>query len=156
MREVLFRGQRVANKKWVEGDLFKQFSVAKGKDDWYIKDGNVAYLVIPETVGECANVPDRKGEKVFEGDIIQYTTLFGFDCQSVVKFGKYEQDGSGGEYGTATCIGFYAEVDNFTCPDWDDDPDMFKDYLKQQSLLEIEDGFEIIGNIYDNPEILEV
>lgn len=113
--------------------------------------------VIPETVGEYTNLTDKNGKKIFEGDIVQYSTYDDFDCQSIVKFGEYKQDGSDGEYKASDCLGFYVEVDNFTCPDWcDNEPERFHDYLKQQSLAEIASQCEIIGNIYDNPELLEV
>ena len=98
---------------------------------------------------------DKNGTKIFEGDIVQYLTYDDFDCQSVVKFGEYKQDGSCGEYGARICLGFYVEVDNFTCPDWcENEPECFGDYQKQQNILEIANECEVIGNIYDNPELL--
>ena len=97
---------------------------------------------------------DWNGRQIFEGDIIRYNTYDDFDCYSVVKFGEYEQDGSSGEYNPMDCVGWYAEVYSFTCPDWaENDPIYFNDYLKQQNLLEVNLECEIIGNIYDNPEL---
>lgn len=114
------------------------------------------YEVIPETVGQYTGLTDKNGTKIFKGDIVQYLTYDDFDCQSVVKFGEYKQDGSNGEYGARICLGFYVEVDNFTCPDWcENEPECFSDYQKQQNILEIANECEVIGNIYDNPELLE-
>ena len=110
-----------------------------------------------ESVSQYTGLTDKNGKKIFEGDIVQYLTYDYFDCKSIVKFGKYEQDGSDGEYDPSECLGFYVEVDNFICPDWfDNDPTRFQDHLKQQSLVEIASQCEIVGNIHDNPELLEV
>lgn len=107
------------------------------------------YKIMPDT-GET----DKYGETIYVGDIVQYNTLDDFDVQAVVKFGKYLQDGSDGEYNATECIGIYVEVDNFTCPDWTDDPSDFKWYLKTQNILEVVKDCRVIGNIYENPELL--
>lgn len=116
---------------------------------------NTFHVIFPETVGQYTGLTDKNGKKIFEGNIVQYQTFDDFDCQSVVKFGKYKQDGSSGEYSGTKCIGFYVEVDNFTCPDWcEDEPECFPNYIWQQNILEVASECEIIGNIYDNPELL--
>ena len=172
MREILFRGKTTEN-RWVEGTYFKHDTVKvcfssddpkprhliiqDGFCDWGFEPPIHCVDVAPDTVGQFTGLTDKNGKKIFEGDIIRYNTFNDFDCHSVVKFGEYEQDGSAGEYNPRDCIGWYVEVDNFTCPDWaEDDPIYFNDYLKQQNLLEVSDECEIIGNIHDNPELLEV
>lgn len=112
--------------------------------------------VYPITIGQYTGVHDKHGIKIYEGDIVQYSTYDDFDCQSVVKFGEYKQDDSAGEYGTRKCLGFYVEVNNFTCPDWcENEPECFDDWKKQQNILEVANECEVIGNIYDNPELLK-
>ena len=157
MREILFRGKRTDNGEWVYGNL------VRGCDEKYayiVEFGNAELCrnyvnVSPETVGQYTDLKDKNGTKIFEGDIVQYLTYDDFDCQSVVKFGEYKQDGSYGEYGARICLGFYVEVDNFTCPDWcENEPECFSDYQKQQNILEIANECEVIGNIHDNPELL--
>lgn len=99
---------------------------------------------------------NKNGKEIYVGDIIQYNIYDDFDCQSVVNLGEYEQDGSGGEYGAKKCLGFYVEVDNFTCPDWcEDEPWHFPYYMSQQNILEVASSCEVIGNIYDNPELVK-
>lgn len=154
----------VFNEGFVYGSLIVKgkkyyicIGVAGTKLNCLINNATVTLVeVIPKTVGEYTNLTDCHDKIIFENDIIQYLTFDGFDCQSVVKFGEYKQDGSSGEYKATNCLGFYAEVDNFTCPDWcDNQPEKFPEYLCQQSLAELSDKCEIIGNIYDNPELLE-
>lgn len=154
MREILFRGKEPQG-DWCYGGLIQS------ANDFYISIGiNKGFMcafVKPETIGQYTGLTDKNGKKIFEGDIVQYLTYDYFDCKSIVKFGKYEQDGSDGEYDPSECLGFYAEVDNFICPDWfDNDPTRFQDHLKQQSLAEIASQCVVIGNIHDNPELLEV
>lgn len=153
MREILFRGKRKDNGEWVEGSLI---SFTGSQFTAIFSSPSFSCTVDPSTVGQYTGLTDKNGTKIFEGDIVQYNTLEDFDCQSVVRFGKYEQDGSSGEYAKRNCIGFFVEVENFTCPDWcENEPERFPEYLAQQNILEIASKCEVIGNIYDNPELLE-
>ena len=157
MRELLFRG-KTSDGEWVEGDVL-QTRYHSGHIEYQIMPQtpvSSAYPVIPETVGQYTGLTDRNGKRIFEGDIVRYNTYDDFDCQSVVKFGEYNQDGSAGEYSASKCIGFYVYVDNFTCPDWCEyGSNCFSNYLKQQNILEVARYCEVIGNIHDNPELLE-
>ena len=158
MTEILFRGKRADNDEWVEGDVL-QTRYHSGHIEYQIMPQtpvSSAYPVLPETVGQYTGLTDKNGVRIFEGDIVRYNTYDDFDCQSVVKFGEYNQDGSAGEYSASKCIGFYVDVDNFTCPDWCEyGSNCFSNYLKQQNILEVAQYCEIIGNIHDNPELLE-
>lgn len=167
MREVLFRGKRVNNGEWVYGGIIpldtdsgyvfiaEPFLSASTLPVYEIIKHHT-HLVIPETVGQYTGLTDKNGKRIFEGDIVQYETFDDFDCKSIVKFGEYEQDGSGGEYSGAKCIGFYVKVDNFTCPDWwEAEPENFPYYMWQQNILEVASECEVIGNIYDNSELLK-
>ena len=158
MREILFRGKRADNGEWVEGDVL-QTRYHSGHIEYQIMSQtpvSSAYPVLPETVGQYTGLTDKNGKRIFEGDIVRYNTYDDFDCQSVVKFGEYNQDGSAGEYSATKCIGFYVDVDNFTCPDWCEyGSNCFSNYLKQQNILEVARYCEVIGNIHDNPELME-
>lgn len=161
MREILFRGKHKDSGEWVEGVPYFENNQCFMITDLFICEeyqctGAENVEAISETVGQYTGLTDKNGKKIFEGDVVQYLTYDDFDCHSVVKFGEYKQDGSGGEYGARDCLGFYIEVDNFTCPDWcENEPECFRDYKKQQNILEISNECEVIGNIHDNPELLK-
>lgn len=93
-----------------------------------VDNGNTTmFEVIPETVGEYTNLTDKNGKKVFEGDIV--TTKFNEQNKPYAII--YDEE-------LATFIGRDKDNFNFTTLSGLDN-----------SLI------EIIGNIYDNPELLE-
>lgn len=158
MREIRFRGKRRYNGEWIYG-----YCTRLGHESC-----NRAYIipicasisnieeVHPDTVFQWTGVEDKNRNWIYEGDIVRYKSNDGrYYCTSVVTFGEYEQDGSGGEYSPRECLGFYVDVINVeSAYDWND-TECFPDYYRTQSLLEVVDGCEVIGNIYDNYYLLE-
>ena len=142
MREILFRGKRVNNGKWVEGNY-----------EWYHNPPkhliSTPYTgetngVIPETVGQFTGLTDKNGKRIFEGDILQ-----GYQY-------PYLSEGH---------FNYYAEVIYFeNCPAFGlytfKNPNLhFVKGISSGNTDFIEDwereNWEVIGNIYDNPELLE-
>lgn len=134
MREILFRGKRTDNGDWVEGGILcteNWTSIFVCKD--YQGNFNEApysdieeFDVIPETVGQYTGLTDKNGTKIFEGDIVKY----GDTVHNVV----FEQRNGTAYFGLVYSTLETAPFDNY------------------QDLRQI----EVIGNIHDNPELLEV
>ena len=140
MKEILFRGKRVDNGEWVYGCFEKLcIELENGKEITYhyiqgltINDG---YMINPETVGQFTGLTDKNGKNVFEGDILkdEYGRIILVIWRE--KFAKFafKLIKSTGENWTK----------NFS-------------YADMWSWFDLENNLpEVIGNIYDNPELLE-
>lgn len=137
-REILFRGKRTYNKKWIEGSLVVDYA-GNTYIVWEYETVKGAMIssktinVYPETVGEYTGLTDKNGKKIFEGDIIICKKeICGNFIDSCVEIGFVEM--KHGAFGLHRKQGYYRP---------------FKDWLEDYE-------YEIIGNIHDNPELLEV
>lgn len=134
MREILFRGQSIEDNKWVYGDLIREKkSFGKICTRIYRTTNNGWELidVDSKTVGQYTGLNDENGNKIFENDIVAY-----WDTYSTEN-GQSEAD----------CIGKIV---------WDDETISFQvtNRLSAESY-EVLDECSVIGNIFDNPELLE-
>ena len=147
MREILFRAKETFNGEWVEGYYEFGYDSETEKPAHYMwvlnhteKYGDM-FMVIPETVGQYTGLTDKNGKKIFEGDIVR----FGKNIYQIIfsggSFALYDEQGE-----MISKIGGH----NDHC------------YSFMDLYIECcwEDGWaydvEIIGNIHDNPELLEV
>lgn len=82
-KAALFHGKRIDTGEWVEGYyvsqgndsyIFEQSEVNKGIDLGGYLDCCQMTQVIPSTVGRYTGLEDKKGEKIFDGDIVKTKT----------------------------------------------------------------------------------
>lgn len=131
-REILFRGKRLDNGEWVEGNLItgihwldkNEIAAIVPLDNTFFPRCEITgwFEVDPSTVGQFTGLT-ANGKKIFEGDILK--------CS----------DGT-------TCI-----------VEWDNENARFLGFSigKCRSIAYVgrEPKSEVIGNIHDNPELLE-
>lgn len=136
INKYIFKGKREDNGKWVEGDLMQwgdeivRICVDTGNDE------KTAITVIPETVGQCTGLKDKNGKWIFAGDIVESRASENQECWK--RWIVTSSDGSFCFEREITRKRKYKHVQNLLCTD------------------EIElYGLNVIGNIHDNPELLE-
>lgn len=131
MREIVFRGKDSITKRWVYGALVQQQDDPLKEKAFIISYSNyqfgdfseaVMHEVDPETVGQYTGFVDKKGKKIFEGDILSiynskaFLFVVEWNNQYVLK---------------CTTNGVSDNILN---------------------VIESSEDAEVVGNIYDNPE----
>ena len=142
MRDILFRGKRVDNGEWVYSSIIMQDKEHKLlSTEVELFDGQKWRAVDPETVGEYTGLTDKNGKKIFEGDIVKLTDKsFGYKWKEVVEFGN-----PNGNYTWGWQLKPIGKAKNVNT-----------DILCWVEMEEAGAFCKIIGNIHDNPELLEV
>lgn len=134
MREILFRGKRQDNGEWETGSLVV---IRNGCSDEqiYIADKMTGYNtpVLKKTVGQYTGLTDKNGEKIFEGDIVVYCTNTNRATNKEFHEVVFETRGESGYFGI--------KISNI---------ETWRFCLEVPAKL-----MEVVGNIYDNPELLE-
>lgn len=126
----LFKGKRIDNGEWMIGNLIRTdegvYIIQNYVPQYLIKD----YEVIPSTICQCTGMKDKNGKLIWENDIIKAWS------QGTCAKGKIKQRIDG------TWIMYPAWQKGkmwYLCPDNNG-----------------ETTVEVIGNKFDNPELLEV
>ena len=135
MREIIFRGKRIDNGEWVYGSLFIQNGewISKGNKTpdvyWIYGKQGEQYLVITSTICQFTGLTDKDNKKIYEGDIVR--TKLGRLCKV--------------RYFVSSA---FCGVDLFPLNTKHRPPTDYDIYQK--------DFLEVVGNIFDNPNPLEV
>lgn len=135
MREHLFRGIRVDNGEWVEGfyhysNWINPITKELVRTTYCILPigGQDAYNVIPETVSEYIGIDDNNGNKIWENSVVKFDDIIG-----VVNYN----------------MGCFCIKTNK--PDWMSRNNPAIDII----LNEYPNEIEVIGNVFENSELLE-
>ena len=124
MREILFRGKQEFN-EWSEGSL-----IIWQDGSCAIEPGSLTEpmaSVDPETVGQFTGLTDKNGKKVFEGDVVQYFGTYPLEVFIENGHAKFR---------------FY---DTYSKRQYEE---LFFGHDEEYGKC------EVIGNIHDNPELL--
>ena len=137
MREILFKAKRVDDGEWVEGNLITNerdeskayigyiFDIRNG----VIKDFDIVE-VIPRTLCQYTGLLDKSGKRIWENDIIK-TRKFGVD------------NGKGQDFAGFDVFSVRHDAGEFA---------LFNHWRRFN--LRNDKNYEVIGNIFDNPELL--
>lgn len=134
-REILFKAKRIDNGEWVEGQ-YVYITNPLTEDGKPIKhlicNGTNIFndLIDPDTLCQYTGLTDKNGKKIWENDIL---------CGHLDE--KYPED--------ITYTKVFWNVNGF--------------YTKESCSIDVhlldrfeQEYFEVVGNIFDNPELLEV
>ncbi len=129
----LYRGKRIDNGEWVEGYLSYPFCTKKGNESYYFyaKDSLGFFcrcVVDASTICWCTGLKDKRGKLIWENDIVNCMDA---ECCGYISWNESE-------------AGFYFDV-------------LLEDgRFEEEHIYDYQDCMEVIGNIIDNPELLEV
>lgn len=167
-REIIFRGKPISDKygeDFVFGDLIqitggRKFIVNNkfgacidAKGNFINTEAPFVIEVKPETVGQYTGLTDENGKRIFEGDIIRYADLYDYNChlESIDNPEAY----GGIDMGNIWTIDEVVYGINVGYPAFD----LNRNDFEANGLCVLKEScqyfYEVIGNIYDNPELLE-
>ena len=147
----LYRGKRKDNGEWVTGYLIK------GNNTYIVTPESIYYMVVsisyiasvefvevlPETIGQCTGLRDKNGKLIFEGDVVKYQ-FDNDDCP----FPNKRTDKIIGKIFFSSWRASFSVTAGKNLSDILNN-DLFR-YVRNGNRV------DVIGNIHDNPELLEV
>ena len=137
MNQYIFRGKRLDNGEWVYGDHVGGYIVnyIDLATSWEPNTSDHkltvrAFAVAPQTGGQCTGLVDKNGVKIWEGDIVYFLGFPDSQEKPVLK------------------IVWDKHYTKFTLRSLNEE-------LTGIALCDREDWFEVIGNIHDNPSLIQ-
>lgn len=137
MREIKFRGKHEETGVMLFGNLLQyEDNSCRIREKEYSEYGYKTYLVDENTVGQYTGLKDKNGKEIYEGDVLK---MFGDYRHEVC----YYRGAFGYEIGIKIGINYrdFISFNQNSNINWICD-NQFAD-------------FEVIGNIYENPELLK-
>lgn len=127
MREIIFKAKRKDNGEWVNGYLMDENYINVPFND-YDACGRFddPIEINPETLCQYTGLTDKNGRKIWESDIVKHEDS---QCSGAIRWYR-------GDY-VGWCV------------------DDVHDY-EQQFSIDMFNECEVIGNIFDNVDLLEV
>ena len=130
----LFRGKRIDNGEWVEGYLYGIWE--KRYILWGITNDVPNMIEVdPSTICQCTGLKDKNGKLIWENDVVKATVRQNSLCQSSSYSDFYQIS-----YQEKHCYFYLKKKNNNLLFDGN-----WSYYLK---------SIEVIGNIFDNPELI--
>lgn len=128
MREILFRGKHSEKSMWDYGDLYMDHGRTYIASRDMMHGVRVHGEVIPDTVGQYTGLTDKNGTKIFEGDIVKLRLLAAkMEWKGVCEYRN-------GAFGLA----------------WQYAGERYCTFAGTCNA-----EYEVLGNIHDNPEMME-
>ena len=125
------------------------------EDELYCIGDGITYMVLAEdlVLMQSTGLKDKNGKEIFEGDILKFNDEWADYCYEGYVDGSVEGINFVEVVRGEACFEFgktkYPESSLFIL--MEDEHLNFKDFIKSEDF-----EFEILGNIYENPELLEV
>lgn len=126
----LYRGKRIDNDEWVHGLPSCNEDGEIGEIEVWDGEDITFYPVDPSTICQCTGIKDKNGRLIFENDILSGHIDVEFPEDETRKRVVWHENGW---CTNETGCDDYEELDDFDS-----------------------ENFEVIGNMIDNPELLEV
>lgn len=141
MRTIKFRGKCAKDSRFAGEWVYGSCVQCEKSDDVLITSAindrcSCTYHVDPATVGQFTGLTDKNGKEIYEGDIVSHPwkdPIFG----DLVETGQFVH--------STICFNNGAFVVNYR---------LQGEYIYLQDFLRLK-CLEVIGNIHDNPELLE-
>lgn len=136
-REILFKAKRADNGEWVTGYYFKAGEKSMILCFFTNETGLYyeMYEIDSETVCQYTGLTDKNGNKIWENDIVKFP-----DCEMSTESGYGDCFINAGKVAYDTESMSYFFTDRITV---------------DMSDIIIKEEVEVLGNIFDNPELLE-
>ena len=142
MRDIVFRGKLVDNGEWISGDLRHWRNGRVGIHNDALR---CTQVVIPETVGQYTGLKDKNGRRIFEGDILQGDDYPFYNSRTNERnyFAEVVWFENSPAFGLLTFKNPKSKVRGIS----DGNSEYMEDFRT--------DEWEVIGNIWDNPEFFK-